>query len=205
VPDPATVTGEYSGGSRDVVDQANILGRDFAGGQMARDQTLFVDDDGQAYHLYASEENSTLQISLLTNDYLAPAGKYVRVFPQRYMEAPAICKRQGKAGQNRFYFIGSDCTGWAPNAARSAVADSVWGPWTELGNPCVGEGNEITFGGQSTYLLPVAGKDDAYIAMFDLWRPENAIDGRYLWLPMRFKDGRFELKNVVEWDLSVFG
>jgi len=200
VPEPGAVEGEFSGGPRDVVDRLNILGRDFPGGQMARDMTLFVDDDGLAYHLYASEENSTLQISLLTEDYLAPAGQYVHVFRKRYMEAPAICKREGT-----YYFIGSDCTGWAPNAARSAVADSVWGPWTELGNPCVGEGSEITFGGQSTYLLPVAGQDDAYIAMFDLWRPKNAIDGRYLWLPMRFKDGRFELQNVAEWDLSFFG
>jgi len=203
--DPGTIQREFRGGYTEEIDQVNILARDFAGGQMARDMTLFVDDDGEAYHLYASEENSTLQISLLTEDYLAPAGTHVRVFPKRYMEAPAICKRQGKAGRNRYYFIGSDCTGWAPNAARSAVADSVWGPWTEMGNPCVGEGSEITFGGQSTYILPVGGKDDAYIAMFDLWRPKNAIDGRYLWLPMRFKDGRFELHNVPEWDLSVFG
>ena len=43
---------------------------------MARDQTLFVDDDGAAYHVYASEENSTLQISRLTDDYLAPAGDF---------------------------------------------------------------------------------------------------------------------------------
>ncbi|MCJ7551514.1 MAG: glycoside hydrolase family 43 protein [Anaerolineae bacterium] len=198
-PDPGAIQREFRGGYTDEIDQANILGRDYAGGQMARDMTLFVDDDGQAYHLYASEENSTLQISLLTEDYLAPAGTYVRVFPKRYMEAPAICKRV-----DSYCFIGSDCTGWAPNAARSAVADSVWGPWTELGNPCVGEGSEITYGGQSTYTLPVAGKDDAYIAMLDLWRPKNAIDGRYLWLPMRFRDGRFELHNMSEWDLSVF-
>ncbi len=36
---------------------------------MARDMTLFVDDDGQAYHLYASEENSTLHIRGLTDEY----------------------------------------------------------------------------------------------------------------------------------------
>jgi len=198
-PNPGAAQREFRGEYIEGIDQVNILGRDFAGGQMARDMTLFVDDDRQAYHLYASEENSTLQISLLTEDYLAPAGTYVRVFPKRYMEAPAICKRQG-----HYYFLGSDCTGWAPNAARSAVAESVWGPWTELGNPCVGEGSELTFRGQSTYILPVAGKADAYIAMFDLWRPRNAIDGRYLWLPMHFRDGRFELHNVPEWDLGVF-
>jgi hypothetical protein len=198
-PDAALSAREFEGGYTEDIDQHNILGRDFAGGQMARDMTLFVDDDGKAYHLYASEENSTLQISMLTDDALAPAGRYVRAFPKRYMEAPAICKRQG-----RVYFIGSDCTGWAPNAARSAVADSIWGPWTELGNPCVGEGRDTTFGGQSTFILPVAGKRDAYIAMFDLWRPENAIDGRYMWLPMRFTDVGFELHYEPEWDLSVF-
>ena len=32
---------------------------------MARDMTLFEDDDGTAFHVYASEENGTLQISQL--------------------------------------------------------------------------------------------------------------------------------------------
>jgi hypothetical protein len=30
--------------------------RDFEKGQMARDMALYVDDDGKAYHIYASEE-----------------------------------------------------------------------------------------------------------------------------------------------------
>ena len=193
--DQPEFTGSYSGD----IAQFNLLGRDFAGGQMARDMTLFVDEDGAAYHVFASEENSTLHISLLSDDYLEPAGKYARVFEGRFMEAPAICKRQG-----RYYFIGSGCTGWAPNAARSAVADSMWGPWTELGNPCVGENSEITFGGQSTYILPVAGREDAFIAMFDLWRPEDAIDGRYMLLPVEFEDERMVLRYREAWDLSVW-
>ena len=176
-------------------------------GQMARDMTLFVDDDGKAYHLYASEDNKTMHISLLTDDYLSPSGKYERVFPGRYMEAPAICKRKG-----RYYFIASGCTGWKPNAARSAVAESIWGPWKELGNPCVGInpmnrlGPEKTFGGQSTFILPVQGKEDAFIVMFDLWRPKNAIDGRYVWLPILFTDGDggFKIEWLNKWDLSIF-
>jgi len=172
---------------------------------MARDQTLFVDDDNKAYHLYASEDNKTLHISLLTDDYLQPSGKFVRVFENRLMEAPAICKRKGK-----YYFIGSGCTGWAPNAARSAIADSMFGPWKELDNPCVGMnpgnklGPEKTFGGQSTYILPVQGKKDAFIALFDLWRPKNAIDGRYIWLPIQFTDTGFKVEWQDKWDLSFF-
>ena len=98
---------------------------------MARDMTLFVDDDGKAYQFYASEENPTMHVSLLTDDYLKPVGKIRPHFCGRSMEAPAVFKRGGK-----YYLIASGCTGWKPNAARSAVADHLFGPWTELGNPC---------------------------------------------------------------------
>lgn len=87
-------------------DTLNILGRDFLTEQMARDMTLFIDDNGFAYQIYSSEENSTLHISQLTDNYLDCAGTYVRVFPGRFMEAPAIFKHDGK-----YYMIMSGCTG----------------------------------------------------------------------------------------------
>ena len=195
----------FSGGPNEETPKHSILARDFAGGQMARDMNLFVDNDQQAYHIFASEENSTLHISLLSDDYQSHAGKYVRLFEHRWNEAPALCKRGG-----RYWLITSGCTGWAPNAARSAVATSIWGPWKELENPCVGVnplnrlGAEKTFGGQSTFILPVQGKRDAFIAMFDIWKPDNAIDGRYVWLPMRFTGEGFTLTWANTWDLSVF-
>ncbi len=182
----ATVAEHYPGGPGGLPghpDSVNIAGRDFEKGQMARDMTLFVDDDGKAYHIYSSEENSTTHISLLTDDYLSYSGKYWRFFEGRYMEAPAVFKRKGK-----YYFFASGCTGWAPNAARSAVASQITGPWEELGNPCRGTEDQVntTFGGQSTFVLPVEGKKDAFIFMADQWNPENAIDGRYIWLPVQF-------------------
>ncbi len=185
--------------------QAPILARDFQNGQMSRDMTLFVDEDGKAYHICASEENSTLHISELSEDFLSSSGKYVRIFPRRWNEAPAICKAHGK-----YWLISSDCTGWAPNAARSAVAESIWGPWKELGNPCEGInphnklGPELTYGGQSTYILPVNGKKNACIAIFDIWRPEDAITGGYVWLPISFEDDKIKIKWQDKWDLSVF-
>lgn len=194
------VTGEqvFSGGSLpEEMGDLSLLNRDFAGGQMARDMTLFVDDDGKAYHIYASEENSTLQISELTEDYLNYSGKYARFFAGRFMEAPAMFKKDGK-----YYLIMSGCTGWAPNAARSAVADSIWGPWKELGNPCRGKDAGKTFYSQSTYVLQV-GKD-RFIYMGDRWTPDNAIDGRYIWLPLEFEDGKPVLEWQDEWDLSWF-
>jgi beta-xylosidase len=178
-----------------------VFRRDHAGGQMARDMTLFVDDDGAAYHIYASEDNGTLHISQLSDDYLSPRGRYIRIFPGRFHEAPAMMKRKGV-----YYLITSDCTGWAPNAARLSRADSIWGPWTELGNPCVGTAEEManTFESQPTYILPVAGRRDAYIFMADRWRPKNAIDGRYIWLPIQFENDLPFLAWKDGWDLGFF-
>lgn len=200
---PDSIKDKYCGGKGCLpvhVDSMNILGRDFEGGQMARDMNLFVDHDGKAYHIYSSEENSTTHISQLTDDYTSYSGKFARFFANRYMEAPAVFR----STNGRYYFIGSDCTGWEPNAARSATAKSIWGPWTELGNPCTGDGAELTFKSQSTYVLPVQGKENAFIFMGDRWKPENAIDGRYIWLPITFENDRPEINWYEEWDLSVF-
>jgi len=175
--------------------------RDFATGQMSRDMTLFVDDDGNAYHLHAAESNGTLHISLLSDDYLTPAGRYIRVFPGRFHEAPSLMKWKG-----RYWLFSSDCTGWAPNTARLSSAPTIWGPWEEHGNPCLGPGWRIAncFESQPTFMLPVQGKPDAFIFMADRWRPENAIDGRYVWLPVIFRHDTPVLEWRESWDLSVF-
>ncbi len=174
--------------------------RDFEKGQMARDMTLFVDDDGKAYHIHASEENLTLHISELNDDFTGFTGKYIRVFPTGHNEAPAIFKHKGK-----YYMITSGCTGWDPNAARLMVSDAVMGNWEFIGNPCVGDDKDLTFHSQSTYVLPVEGKKDAFIFMADRWNPQNAIDGRYIWLPVQFDEKGIpflEWKN--EWDTGFF-
>jgi hypothetical protein len=178
----------------------NLLARDFAGGQMSRDMTLFVDDDSKAYHIYSAEENYTLNISLLTDDYLKPAGKYYRILPRGHFEGPAIFKHKGL-----YYLIVSECTGWKPNPAHWAVAKSIGGPWKEMGNPCIGKDKETTFESQSTYILPVPGKVGAFIFMADRWRPDNAIDGRYVWLPIEFDGEKPILRWHDKWDLSFFG
>ena len=170
------------------------LVRDFEKGQMARDMTVFVDDDGKGYLFAASEDNATLHISELTDDFLKTTGKYVRVFPGRMMEAPAVFKRAGK-----YYLIASGCTAWEPNAARSAVADSIWGPWKELGNPCVGEKADITFQSQGTYVLEVAGKPGRFVFMADRWNKNNLPDSRYVWLPIAFEGEKPVLRWMDRW------
>ncbi len=186
---------------RQAVKDGMFLRRDFERGQMARDMTLFVDTDGTAYHFHASEENQTLHIAQLTDDYLGFSGVYARVLPGDANEAPAIFKRGDK-----YYMISSGCTGWDPNPARSAVAVHPFGPWLSLGNPARGTEEQVktTFHSQSTFVLPVDGKKDAFIFMADHWRPNNAIDGRYIWLPVTFEEGKPVLEWHDDWDLRIF-
>ncbi|TGE04687.1 glycoside hydrolase family 43 protein [Hymenobacter fodinae] len=184
---------------RTAVAQGLFIRRDLQPGQMARDMTVFVDDNGKAYHIHSSEDNLTLHVAELTDDYQGFTGRWNTIAPAGHNEAPAICKRQGK-----YYLITSGCTGWAPNAARSFVASSIWGPWRQLENPAIGPDADSTYHSQSTYILPVAGKKDAFIFMADRWTPKNPIDGGYIWLPLSFEGDQPRLQWADRWDLSVF-
>jgi lysophospholipase L1-like esterase len=168
-------------------------------GGESRDMTLFQDDDGKAYLLYSSEWNATMHVSLLSDDYLKTVGKVVRIFEGQFREAPAVFKRKGL-----YYAVTSGCTGWYPNRALYATAPKVTGPWTVRGNPLLGPDAEWTYFGQSTFVLPVAGKRDAFVLMLDRWKSTNLRDSRYLWLPVRFEGERMVAEWWDRWDLSVF-
>ncbi len=184
---------------RKEIEKGIFVRHDFRKGQMSRDMTLFVDDDKKAYHIYASEENLTLHIAELTDDYLNHTGRYIRVAPGGHNEAPAIFKKDG-----RYFMITSGCTGWEPNAARLLVADNIMGEWTIIPNPARGEGAHRTFEAQSTYIFPIEGKKDAFIFMADRWRPDNLGDSRYIWLPVLFENGYPLLKWMDNWSLDIF-
>ena len=163
---------------------------------MSRDQTVFIDDNGKAYQFYSSENNATLYISELTDDYLKPTGRYTRNFVKQSREAPAVFKYNGK-----YYMLSSGCTGWDPNVAELAVADSIMGQWTTIGNPCTGPDADKTFYAQSTYVQQIYGKGNAYIAMFDRWKKKDLEDSRYVWLPLEFgKDGTITIPWRDSWD-----
>ena len=182
------------------LDFDEYLKRDFNPGQMSRDMTLFVDDDGKAYHIFSSEENYTLHIAELTGDYLHHTGRYTRVAPGGQNEAPAIFKHDGT-----YWMITSGCTGWAPNEARMFSAPSIWGPWTQHPNPCRGPKADKTFEGQSTFVLEVGGEKQEvrHIFMADIWRPSHPIDARYIWLPIEFEDGKPVVRWRDEWTLET--
>ncbi len=161
---------------------------------MSRDQTVFVDDDGKAYQFASSENNQTLYINELTDDYLRPTGRFTRNFIGQSREAPAVFKKDGK-----YYMLSSGCTGWDPNQAELAVADSIMGEWKVLGNPCTGKDADKTFYAQSTYVQPVIGKKNCYIAMFDRWNKKDLENSRYVWLPISFDNGTLTIPWRESW------
>lgn len=161
--------------------------RDFGGGQMSRDMTVYIDEDGTAYHITSSEENLTIHIHELSEDYLQYTGRYWRVAPGGQNEAPTMLHRNG-----RYWLICSGCTGWAPNEARMFVADRITGPYTQVHSPMQGPGARKTFGAQGTYILRT---DTADIFMADIWNPRHLDESRHLWIPITYaSDGTPQIK-----------
>jgi hypothetical protein len=171
-----------------------------------RDMNVFVDDDGKAYLFYASENNATMYVVRLNDEFTGPEtptvqGKtWARILVGNMREAPAPFKFK-----DRYYLITSGCTGWTPNPADYAVADNILGPWQSKGNPCVGPEAAMTFRTQSTFVLPAPGRPGCFIFMADRWSPRQLYDSRYVWLPLILKpDGSFTLEWRDRWDLSAF-
>jgi beta-galactosidase len=165
------------------------------GGCDSRDMTVFKDDNGKAYIFYSSEWNKTMHVMQLSDDYLQPVGDIHRIFIGLSREAPAVFKFNGK-----YYIITSGCTGWAPNVADCSVADSIMGIWKSIGNPCIGKDSQITYYGQSTFILQMPGEKNQFIFIADRWNPQNLRDSRYLWLPLEVDEsGKVKITWQEQW------
>ncbi|NIR03364.1 MAG: family 43 glycosylhydrolase, partial [Gemmatimonadales bacterium] len=167
--------------SKSVTGPYEYLGSIRPNGAQSRDLTVFRDDGGAAYLIHASAGNRTLRIARLSEDYTRPTGDFTRSFVNRYREAPAMFRHDG-----RYYLITSGCSGWTPNAAQHAVGEAAMGPWRTMGNPCLGTTRQrsTTFRSQSTFVLPVHGLPGAYILMADRWNAADLGTSRYVWLPI---------------------
>lgn len=170
------------------------------------DFAMFQDDDGALYHLAVRKPDKAFVIGKMRPDYLLPEGPYVVAEGITHAtEAPAVIKRGGL-----YWMLGSASTGWKPNAARSFYAERLQGPWTPLGNPCEGVnphndlGPDLTFGGQSASIIPVAGRADAFVAFFDINKPEHPCESLYVWLPISFAGDRMSIAWRDAWSPDEF-
>lgn len=178
----STVNGEYQwhGYTRPIDDLGFV-----------RDCTLYKDKDGSAYfvydrevnpeHKWHSNSNRCLHVVKLSEDYLSLTDEYKRIDEAFWREAASILYHNG------YYFMfTSGLTSWDPNPAKYYRAENIYGPWTDMGDPCVDDITETTFNSQSTYILPVEGKAGLFIHMAERHNTSNFERCAYIWLPVEF-------------------
>lgn len=169
----------------------------------SRDQTIFKDSDGKAYHFCATDMNTNINVALLSPDYLSTEQNPVtetKILNGLRLEAPAII-RTG----DTYFGVFSGCSGWDPNPGHTAMATEILGYWTPGGNFCTDDGAETTYRSQSTFILKVPGHDNSYIYMGDRWNTSD-IGGKseYVWLPLSLRSGYPTVQWRDSWDPSVF-
>lgn len=164
-------------------------------GNQSRDMTVFQDTDGSAYLIYATNNNSALNIDKLSSDYLRDVNN-VYTFNNRW-EAPGMFKSHG-----RYYLISSSPTGWAPNPNVYVSATSLSGPWTSPASLAPNSPN--TYDSQDAYILPVTGsRGTTYIYMGDRWDPTALGNSRYVWLPLNISGPDISLSYYDAWTINM--
>jgi hypothetical protein len=162
---------------------------------MARDDSLFKDDDGKAYFMAAANNNQDMIIYQLADDYLSVKSQVVTVFAGKQREAPAMFKQGG-----RYYLITSAATGWDSNQAQYASATNIAGPWSGLSN--IGDGT--TFDTQSAFVIPYVGSQaTTYIFAGDRWQDPDLVSSKYIWIPIQISGTSLTLNDYAQWQLDV--
>jgi len=177
----------------------------------SRDQTVFVDTDGAAYHVYSTNMNSNTNCERLTADYLLPEDGFSLQLKGRRFEAASLFK----VG-DIYYGLFSGCTGWDPNPGRymwtydlmqetwNAPADFKASDGSTGINFCIDNGKNTSYQSQSNYVFPVPGKDKCFIYMGDRWSSSNVQSSKHVWLPLSVRSGYPTVQWLESWNLSVF-
>ena len=184
----------------DKIEGPYILYKTFRSNQNeSRDQTLFVDTNGEAYHFCSTDMNTNMNVALLKDDFLEPTSTETKILKGLKYEAPAIFK------VGDYYFgLFSGCTGWAPNPGKTAYTTNILKEWTVGCNFAVDKLKQVTYNSQSCYVFKVNDKRNAYIYMGDRWNSKNVEKSHHVWLPISMRSGYPVVKWHDKWDLSIF-
>ncbi|RAV05168.1 hypothetical protein DQG13_04100 [Paenibacillus sp. YN15] len=171
----------------------------------SRDMSLFADDDGSAYLIFATRNNSDIGILKLDAGWEHPDRIVNIAFAGKHKESPTVIKYEG-----RYYFFGSTANGWYPSQAEYASAESLDGEWTPL-RPI---GNGSTFATQANGVGVWTGSNGriAFAENGYHWGAQYAADykdpmGTYARLfPMAFHNGVATADWFFQLDLDpVYG
>lgn len=166
---------------------------------LVRDCTVYQDGDGSAYFIYDRqvEKDRCQYIVKLSDDYLSFTSEYRRLDVAFWREAATVVYHEGY-----YFMITSDLTSWAFNQAKYFRAKNLFGPWEDMGDPCIGDEDHLTFHSQSTYIFKVEGTEDFYIHMAERHNTDDFERCSYIWLPIQFhEDHTLSLSYQKEWSL----
>ena len=164
-------------------------------GNMSRDDTLFKDDDGNAYFLSASNNNADLSLYALTDDYTDISKQIATLWPGSYREAPAIMK-----ASSDYFIVNSAATNWDPNQQKYATATSMTGTFTSLANV----GDSTGYDTQTAFIIPFVGsKTTTYIYAGDRWMDPDLVSSKYIWLPLKVSGTQLVMNDYDSWRLDV--
>ena len=102
-----------------------------------------------------------------------------------------------------YFLITSGQTSWTFNEASYFRATNIFGPYTAMGDPCVGADTATTYHSQGTYAFPVHGKKDAFIFMSERHNTARMTDSSFIFLPIQFPSATtVKLEYLPHWDLG---
>ncbi|VDB94873.1 unnamed protein product [Peniophora sp. CBMAI 1063] len=161
-------------------------------GADSRDESIYLDDTGIAYLLYASDNNQNFKITQLDSNFYNVTTT-VAELSGATLEAPGIVKRSGK-----YYLFASHTSGWAPNPNKVFTASAISGPWSSQQDIAPESSN--TYYSQNAYDLPLG---SSAIYMGDRWRSDILGTSTYIWYPIDFSGSVPTLVHADVWDLDI--
>jgi Glycosyl hydrolases family 43/Chitobiase/beta-hexosaminidase C-terminal domain len=158
-----------------------------------KDFDLFQDADGTAYVAYVTQTGTSqgpITISQLAGDYQSSTGKSVKGLATG-QEAPVLFKRSGvyfliTSGSDYYDSVDYPFSLRYTLCAQCSTPLGSWGMGSgpALFSPQPGAGQP--YNGQTSSLVIVPGRRDAYMLLTDFFDPTSLYNSRQTWVPLTF-------------------
>ena len=164
------------------------------------DQTIFVDDDGQAYLICSNKGGRGHQYvaKLRESDYLA-AEPAVEVAKGSGREGNCMFKYKGK-----YYFCASDLHGWNSSHSYYMVADNIYGPYSGW-KVMDGTDEDFSHVTQTGFFYTIKGsKQETVLFCGDRWSDfaGNGL-GYNQWVPLTVNGSDVKFNSFSEFHLNA--
>lgn len=163
-------------------------------GIKSRDCNIFTDNDGKAYFISTTTENTNLGLFELSNDYLSPV-THTLLFEGDRREAPVIVRLK-----DTYYMLSSACTGWSPNQCMYSYSKNLksgWAPLTKVGN-------NTAYRTQATAVLEIKGtKQTTYLYVGDRWMDPDLPNSKTIIFPLKFEDNKVDMQYRDSFEINL--